>query len=228
MVVPARRDAVALCEVQSMVRDGLLGAEDGALLDLIAADGLDPRARLAVYRHHVLTTLTAVLEAAFPVVSRLVDRRFFGYAADAFIRRHPPTSPCLAEYGAEFPGFLGDFAPCRHLGYLPDVARLEWALAAAANAADCSALTTGALAALPAAETSRLVLRLHPSVALLDSPWPVDRIWRANQPDADASLTVDVAAGGARLEISRRGDEAVFRQLPPATFALRRALHRGA
>src|SRR5262249_7872911 len=84
---------LALPELQQSFTAGLLGGEDTVLLDLIEGDGLDARARLGIYRHHVLTTLTAVLEAVYPVVCALVDRRFFGYAADAFIRRHPPPAP---------------------------------------------------------------------------------------------------------------------------------------
>src|SRR5215510_16605687 len=110
----------SLRDVQARFAEGLLG-DDGAIADLVAGDGLDPRARLAVYRHHVLTTLTAALEAAYPVVCRLVDRRFFAYVADVFIRRHPPTGPCLAEYGAALPDFLAAFAPCAPFPFLPDV-----------------------------------------------------------------------------------------------------------
>src|SRR5215510_15471186 len=123
----------SLRDVQARFAEGLLG-DDGAIADLVAGDGLDPRARLAVYRHHVLTTLTAALEAAFPVVCRLVDPRFFAYAADAFVRQHPPAGPCLDEYGGAFADFLAAFEACTHLSWLPDVARLEWAIHRASHA----------------------------------------------------------------------------------------------
>jgi hypothetical protein len=75
----------------------------------IEPDGLASRARLEIYRHHVRTSLTSVLEATFPVICRLVDRRFFAYAADTYLRAHPPTGPCLFEYGDGFPDFLAAF-----------------------------------------------------------------------------------------------------------------------
>jgi hypothetical protein len=40
-----------------------------------------------------------VLEDTFPVVCRLVDKRFFAYAAHEYLREHPPHSRCLV--GAE-------------------------------------------------------------------------------------------------------------------------------
>ena len=61
----------------------------------------------------------------------------------------------------------------------------------------------------------------------LRSPWPIDRIWRANQAGANLTVTVDLDAGGASLEVRRVDDGVVLRALPPATFALRAALAAG-
>ena len=86
-----------LRELQTLFESSLLAGDETAVIQQIEGDGLDPRARLAVYRHHVFTTLTAVLETAYPVVCRLVDRRFFAYAADAFIKRYAPRRPHMPD-----------------------------------------------------------------------------------------------------------------------------------
>ena len=206
----------------------------GALLDgaaehadlAIAEDGLSVEARLAIYRHHVLASLTAVLESAYPVVCRLVDRRFFAYAADAFIRRHPPAGPCLFEYGGALPEFLAEFPACRHLAYLADVARFEWAMHVAAHAEDAVPLAPAALEGLDRARVGELRFDFDPSLSLLSSRWPIDRIWHANQDGADA--TVDLDAGGVCLEVRRRDDVVVFRALSAADYTFRRALRDGA
>ena len=212
----------SLRELQRDVRAALLDGNEVAAVREIAGDGLAPAARLAVYRHHVLTSLTAALEATFPVVVRLVDERFFHFAGDRYVRTEPPAGPCLFEYGATFPDFLATFEPCRHLAWLPDVARLEWAMNAALHAPDAIALTAAMLRARPAGALETAVLALHPSVTLLESPWPVDAVWRANQAGGDG--VVDLDAGGVRLCVWRSGDEVVFRALTPAAFAFRRAL----
>jgi hypothetical protein len=214
-----------LPELQAAFRRGLLAGDDAAITAEIAGDGLAPAARLQVYRNHVLTTLTATLEATYPAVCRLVDRRFFAYAADRFIRDHPPAGPCLFEYGAALPEFLARFEPCRSLPYLPDVARLEWAMHAAGHADEAEPLDPGVLRDIPLAALPLLGLRLDPSLALVASPWPVDRIWEANRPDAAG--TVDLDGDPVRLEVRRQGDRVGFRRLDPATFALRRALLAG-
>jgi hypothetical protein len=220
---------LALAELQAAFRQALLGepGAENAILAEIAADGIAPGARLAIYRHHVFSTLTDVLVSAYPVVCRLVDPRFFAYAADGYIREHLPASPCLFEYGASFPRFLAEFPPCQHLGYLPDVARLEWAIHAAGFAGDAAPLDPARLAAVPPDETPWLVVRLDPSAAYVESAWPIDRIWRANQPERDGGDPVDLASGAVQLEIRRRDGDVVFRALDAATYAFRQALAGG-
>jgi hypothetical protein len=219
----------ALRELQAAFRAALLEGEhaaDGGVPGVLD-DGLTAAARLRIYRHHVFTSLTAALAATFPVVRALVGEGFFGYMADAFIRRHPPAGPCLAEYGGALPEFLAGFPPCRDLAYLPDVARLEWALDQAMHADDAVPLDAPALAALPAEALARARFRLDPSLALVASPWPLDRIWRAARPGADPETAVDLAAGGVHLAVRRLDDDAAFHPLAPATFALWQGLAAG-
>jgi hypothetical protein len=216
---------LALRELQAAFGRAMLGAPpDPLLLAGIAGDGRLPFARLAIYRHHVETTLGDVLRSIYPVVARLVDERFFAYAAHEFIRAHPPASPRLHEYGAALPAFLAQFPPTRPLGHLPDVARREWALHLASDAADRRPVELAALSAVAPEAWARAVLHLHPAVSFVESRWPVDRIWVANRPDAAAAEPVDLAAGGVRLEVSRDGATPGFRGLTAAAFALRKAL----
>jgi hypothetical protein len=217
----------ALLELQALFKESLLATEDPALLELVDGDGLDPRARLAVYRHHVLTTLTATLEAAYAVVCRLVDKRFFAYAADAFIRRHPPAGPCLGEYGAAFPDFLAGFPACEGLPYLPDVARLEWALHRASQEPHTAPLDRARLQDVDPSDMAQLRFVPNPSLVLLASPWPVDRIWRAHQQEDKPETLPDLGAGSICLQILAAGEGVRLRVLEPATYAFRNALARG-
>lgn len=217
---------LALRELQARFADSLVATEDLTLLDLIDGHGLDARARLAVYRHHVLTTLTATLAAAYPVVCRLVDQRFFAYAADAFIRRHLPTEPCLAEYGAGFPDFLASFPACGALPFLPDVARLEWAVHRAAQHSDAASLDLARLRRVDPRDMAELRFVPDPSVALLASPWPVDKIWKAHQEGTIEALP-DLQGGAVCLQVHAIGETVAMRVLEPAAFALRDALARG-
>ena len=217
----------ALRELQTLFKASLLAGDEEAVIQQIEGDGLDPRARLAVYRHHIFTSLTAVLEAAYPVVCRLVDRRFFAYAADAFIRPHPPTGPCLAEYGAAFPDFLADFPSCQGHPYLPDVARLEWAIHRSSQTLEPAPLDHARLSAVAPLDMPCLRFAMDPTLSYLTSPWPVDTIWRAHQGGGEPEQLVDLDTGGVCLEVRAGGDVAMLRALEPATYAFRDALARG-
>jgi len=101
-------------------------------------------------------------------------------------------------------------------------------MARALDAADGVALLPDDVRRLAPESAGGLVFRLDPSVNLLESPWPIDAIWRANQPGADEHATVDLQAGPVTIEVRRLGDDVVFRTLGPAVHAFRRSLVDGA
>ncbi len=218
----------ALRDVQTAFRRALLEDDDAALAALIDPGSLGSAPRIGVYKNNVFVSLTRALGDTFPAVCRHVDERFFAYAAHQFIARHPPERAWLSAYGSRFPEFLAAFPPCRELPYLADVARLEWLMNCAATAEDAAPISAATPAGIAADEAPRLVCRLHPAFAYLASPWPVDRIWRANRGATAAVGTLDLGAGGVRLEVSRRGDDVVMRALEGAQFGFRDALARAA
>jgi hypothetical protein len=216
-----------LPELQAAFLRAMFGPDEPELLEAIVGDGLPPAARLQIYRHHVLTSLTDVLQATFPVICRLVDERFFRYAADTYMRQYPPEAPCLFEYGAHFPAFLATFPPCRHLEYLRDVARLEWAMHMAWHTEVRMPLDPAELGGLAPHAVAQLVFQFDPSVTLLDSPWPIDQIWRVHQADEEMCTAVDLNTGGVALEIRRWEDDVGFRRLDPASYMFRTTLTAG-
>lgn len=214
-----------LLELQMQLRDAVLGGAGSELLAEIKPDGLPPETRVRIYRNHAVSTLGAVLESVFPVVCRLVDRRFFVYAAHEYLRGHAPHSRCLAEYGADFADFLAGFGPCKELPYLPDLARFEWALKAAATMREAPPLAIEDLAAAPLDGAASLKISLQPSVRYFASSWPIDVIWLGNQQQEVPSM--DLAVGGASLELRRADEGVVWRQLDAASFVFRSALADG-
>ena len=151
--------------------------------DLAVPDGMvDPQGypaplRFAVYRNNVASSLTKVLKVGFPVVRALLGDEFFAAMAGIFLRAHPPTSRILMLYGDEFPAFLAGFPPVAHLGYLPDVARLELAMRQSYHAADAVPIV-GDLLTPDRLLTARLTFA--PALRLVQSDWPIHAIWAAN------------------------------------------------
>ncbi|MFV0386775.1 DNA-binding domain-containing protein [Paracoccus sp. (in: a-proteobacteria)] len=152
--------------------------------------------RFAVYRNNVAHSLGRALAQRYPVIERLVGEEFFAAMARSFIAVHPPRTPVLQEWGAEFARFLRGFPPVATLPYLPDVARLEWVRGLAYHAADARPI-------LPASLARRRVLRLHPSLSLLRLAHPAVSIWQANQPGQDGRVR---ASGPENALIWRQQD----------------------
>jgi Putative DNA-binding domain len=160
---------------------------------------------LQVYRNNVVESLTGALRAVYPVVEKLVGDGFFRYAVHEYLRAHRPRSGNLHDFGDAFASFLAGFAPAAELPYLPDVARLEWAWHQAFHAADAPAFDFARLGALPAEQHATLRFVLHPSARLLASDFPVVRIFEINQEGFDGDTSVDLAEGGVRALVIRRG-----------------------
>lgn len=197
----------SLLDAQLALRDVLVGPVGRDAPEWVCAGGGNAAERLDVYRNTLAGTCVRALGLAFPTVSRLVGREFFEGAAQIFAQGHPPAAPDLNAYGIGFPEFLEGFAPCASLAYLPDVARLDWAVVRALNAPDMQPLALDALADLPEAAAASLRFRAHPSVTVLRSEFPVDQIWQTVLlQDDEGMAAVDLAAGPVHLVVQRTGD----------------------
>lgn len=161
--------AMALLDPEAAVPGGVVDFE-----------GRPAPKRFGVYRNNVAGSLTRALEAAFPTVQKLVGDEFFAAMAGAFLRAHPPQSRMLVLYGDRMPEFLQEFPPVAHLGYLPDVARVDQAMRESYHAADSRPLPEAQFQRLIGEDIALLRLRLAPSLRLVKSRWPVVSIWRAN------------------------------------------------
>lgn len=177
--------------------------------------------RLQVYRNNAALGLTGALEAVYPVVRRVVGEGFFRYATAQYIARHPSRSGDLHEFGERFPSFLRSFEPVAELAYLPDVARLEWAYHQVFHAAGHPPLDLAALARVPAERQGDLRFELHPAARLLESAFPILRIWQVNQDDHAGDSAVDLREGGIKLLIVRRENlDIEFQSLEGGEFSL--------
>lgn len=216
-----------LRDMQVAFADAMSADGIDALEPYIVGNGMEPAQRVAVYRNNVLHNRRTALRAVYAVVERLVGTPFFDYATGHYIERCASTSGDMHRYGASFPEFLQGFAPTRQLAYLPDTARLEWAMHLAFHAADHAPLALDRLGRLPPASRAALGFTLHPACRLLSSPYPVHRIWEWNQPGAEQQGQLDVGSEGASLLVRRSGHAVELQSLDTAEFTMLQALSAG-
>ncbi len=170
---------------QEAFRAGILDPDRPAPTGLCNPDGAQATKRFDVYRNNVAVSLSDALEAAFPVIRKLVGDQFFRAMAGVYLRKHPPKSPLMMFYGEAMPQFLRRFAPAQSLPYLPDIAKLELAMRRAYHAADAQTLDPQVLGALAPDALLASRLKLAPAAQVLKSEFPIHAIYLANTaPDA--------------------------------------------
>src|SRR5713101_4996635 len=205
----------SLLELQCAMRASLVVHDNRGISAHVADAGMSAAVRLDVYRSTFASVLTKALRLSYPAVHRLVGAEFFEGAARIFIEAHPPKSACLDDYGEKFADFLSDFEPAASLAYLPEVARLEWAVNRALHASDVEPLDPRRLAP-------------HPSVGLLRVDHPADLIWRAVlEEDDDALSAIDPGAGPAWLLVQRLATGVEVRRMSESAWRITAALFAG-
>jgi uncharacterized protein (UPF0276 family) len=189
----AGEEAPALAAGQQLFADALFDARQ-APPALAQFKGELAARRFDLYRGNLSATWSKTLAGAYPVVQALVGEEFFGGLAQAYGRSHPSDSGDLNRFGAHFAAFLRDFPHVADYPYLPDMARLEWALHRAHYAPAAQGVTAQQIAALPPDQVETARLRLHPACGLLASEWAVIPLWQAHQPDSGVEFPAEMAA----------------------------------
>ena len=216
--------APCLRELQQGFADAVLGRGD-AVADWVVGAGLDPAARLQVYRNAVAGTLTAALRDSYPTVLALVGEDFFEAMAARYRLQHPSTCGNLQKFGGALAEFIETMPEAQTLSYLADIARLDWLRQVTALAPDAMPVDSCAMAAAAAVEPHRLRVRLHPSLQRLRSPFAALTLWQWCQSPVGAAPRPD--QGGERVLLWRDGSDVAMAAVAPATFRCIEVLAEG-
>lgn len=211
---------------QSRFAAALLDRTKPVPADVVSWTGVEPVKRYGVYRNNVATGLARALAARFPITEKIVGEEFFTAMARDFVLAHPPASPVLLHYGADFAGFVAGFAPAASLPYLADIVRLEDAQIRAYHARDLTPIAPSVLTRLTPERMSGLSFRFHPAAGIVRSAFPIVTIWSMN---AGLVPLVPIADWQAEDALVTRPELAVItRQISPGSAIFLLALMRDA
>lgn len=177
------------------------------------ASGPATASRFGVYRNNVLFGLMKALAERYPVSREILWPDTFEGAARLFVMMYPPRSPIMLNYGDDFPNFLRSIGTGPSAEYVADIAALESALARAYHAADAMPLAIGAFEKLSPETLPDMRFKLHPSVSLLRSRFPIISTWEAARSGGNLSSWKAEAALIARPYL----DVQIWR-LPPGGY----------
>ena len=198
-----------------------------AALQIFGGEPEQIRSRFGIYRSNTTANAARAVGAAYPVVEKIVGAEFFDGLAREFRSRFPSEDGDLNEYGEAFAAFLAGFAPAQEIPYLADVARLEWAVHRAHYAADPAAFDPVRLASVPPDYQLRLHPLLHPACHLLQSAYPVTRIWEVHQDAFSGEFEVDFSLAPAHALVLRPRFRVEVAQITDAEAAFLAAARDG-
>lgn len=177
-----------LADKEALRQQMLLRALLGDARPGVVTGWLQPRQvqrGLAAYKANAGALAEAALTAAFPTLQQLLGAESFAALARDFWRHCPPAAGDITLWGDALPAFIADAASLADEPYLPDMARLEWALHRVQTAADAPPQAPTGLELLAAHDLTTLHLHLPAGSVVLVSSWPVFSLWQAHQSTAD-------------------------------------------
>jgi len=199
-------------------------------VNALAAHTDGPWARgLQAYQANGHALAQRALQAAYPVLAQLLGSQSFAALARAFWHASPPACGDMAQWGAALADFVAASTQLQDEPYLPDVARLEWALHQSASAADAQG-DAASLALLTTHDPAELLLRLSPGCSTQASAWPIVSMVQAHAaevPDFTAVRQLLQLGVGEEALIWRGGLRAQLRQALPGERAFITALLAG-
>jgi hypothetical protein len=168
-----------LALVQGDFQDYLLRGSQAVEAHVLGSARVPVATRLDVYGGAYRARLAEALEANFPALAKLLDGADFATLASRYVNTHDSAFFSIRYYGHELPQFLGDDPDYAAAPVLAELARWEWAMTGAFDAADATPLTHAALARFSPQEWAQLRFSWHPSVARLGLVWNVPQLWQA-------------------------------------------------
>lgn len=162
------------------------------------------------YKSNAHALAERVLGAAYPVVTAVLSTDSMAQLARALWHAHPPTRGDLAHWGDALPDFMADSPQLASLPWLPDLARVEWALHRAEGAPDAGA-DIASLQLLAEQDPGQLTLRLAPGLQVLETRFAVVRIWQAHRQATRAEQDTAIEQLGPRWSSEQTEHALVWR-----------------
>lgn len=217
-------DIRALAELQRDFQQHVMHGHERIVGAISGTPQVPAALRLAIYSEAYRLRLTDALASTLPRLQQLIGKERFATLARDYIDSNPSSQPSIRWFGHQLPEQLARSFP--EEPWLADLARWEWAIAAAFDGADAQSIGVDALAAVPSDQWATMRFRVHPTVQCLhmqsnapilykaltagarppdgitlDRPQPW-LIWRAELKTQYRSLTADEHAA---LEVVRAG-----------------------
>jgi hypothetical protein len=164
-------------KLQRELQAHILSGDETVAESINSTEAVPVATRLRIYSDAYRLRLLEALRDNYPTIHATLGDDEFNTLGNGYIEIHPSRTRSIRWFGDR----LADYAAEQHAEYLwiADIARWEWAIAAAFDAADASALEVAALAQVSPERWASLTFEFHPTLQRLDLDSNVVELYRA-------------------------------------------------
>ena len=173
------RGVSRLADIQEAFQRFLLAADSDIESHVVGTERVSVQTRLGIYGDGYRSRLIEVLESSYPVLANLLGEADFHALATKYVATHESTFFSIRYYGDELADFLAADAEYSQAPLLAELARWEWAMAAAFDAADAEPIDSSAFAQVAPEDWAELRFEWSPSVQVMPLEWNVPGLWKA-------------------------------------------------
>jgi hypothetical protein len=162
----------------------LTGATAGISGHVIGTERVPVETRLGIYGDGYRSRLIEALQVSFPVLFNLLGDTDFQVLAGRYVDSHESTFFSIRYYGDRLADFLATDSQYSQAPLLAELAKWEWAMAAAFDAADAEPIDISAFAQIAPEEWADLRFEWSASVQVVQLEWNVPALWKAVTEDS--------------------------------------------
>ncbi len=215
-----------LASVQGDFQEYLLRGGAAIEAHVVGTERVPVTTRLGIYGGAYGSRLGDALASNFPALERLLGETDFRKLAAAYVAAHESPFFSIRHYGDRLAGFLAGDERYSDAPLLAELARWEWAVGGAFDAADAASISHEALARVQPEQWAQLRFHWHPSVQRLRLHWNAPQIWQAANEDTDPPEVTFTKEGQSWL-IWRQNLTTYFRSLSKTEAAALDAARKG-
>jgi len=220
-------NAGSLADLQRAFQAFMLAGDTGFATKVRSGGRASREIGLAVYRDGYALRLIEALEIDYPGLMAMAGPADFELMARAYIAAHPSCHPSVRWFGRHLAAFLAATPPFSATPAAAEMARFEWALGEAFDAADTIPIDADALMSLASDSWPGLMLDPVPSFRRLTLAYAIPQAWAVREQAPPGELGVDPADRPTPWAIWRADETSTYRSLAPDEAALLDALAAG-
>jgi len=207
----------ALVTLQAEFSAWMRGSADTLRARVLDTEKADRDTLLRVYRDAYALRLIEALTTDYPGLLAMAGPAEFDMMARAYIAAHPSRHPSVRWFGRDLADFLAVTPPFAGTPDAADMARFEWALGEAFDAADTEPLTFEQLAGAPPEAWATLRLSFVPALRRLSLSYQAPQAWQRRDTVPPGELDVSAEDGAVDWLIWRPAadGDAQFRSMAP-------------